>query len=267
MGRYFKFDGNTFDFATRADVSWRYEYWNEFVFGGERDQRVYGLTKITPSITAEYDLNGLKFLKYALGSLEATGVTVTVSDLPQIATIHAGVDGIWAGILDAKIDTWSMSVEENGPVKAEFTAIGKNTTSATATVYSADFCTNVMMASDVSVVVGTNTIDYTRFNLNINNGLEPIFKGSTIPQTIRPTGLEIDGRIRVADYLDTDIVNTSLAVHIGTIGDIYIPIIKITEIPPRVTGYDLPEAEYAFNGYPGCTVSAIWANLDNTIKW
>jgi len=29
----------------------------------------------------------------------------------------------------------------------------------------------------------------------------------------------------------------------------------------------LPEAEYAFNGYPGCTVSAIWANLDNTIKW
>jgi hypothetical protein len=268
MGRYFRFDGNTFDFATRCDVTERREYFNEFTFGGQRDQRIYGLSKVTPMLTAEYDVNGLYFLRNVLGTLSATiPSTMTIAEVPEIGTISADIDGIYAGITQAKVDTWNFTVEENGPARVEFAAIGKGFAGTAPTAYTADFCSTVVMPYNVGVTVNTSSIGFTRFNLNVNNALTPIFKNATLPQTIRATGLEVDGKIRVADYKNANIADGSLCVVVSPIGTIYIPTIKVTEIPSRARGFDLPEAEYSFIGFPSCTDQAIKAVLGTTIKW
>jgi len=267
MGRYFRFDAENFDFAVRADFSWRKEYFSEFVFGGARDKRIYGLTRITPTATWEYDVNGLEFMQYALGTVSVDGTTISVADTPEIGTIHAGIDGVNAGITFAKIDTWDFTVEEGGPAKVEVTAIGKNTTTVAPSAYTTDIDAPVIMPYNVGVTINTSSIGFVRFNLRVNNGQQAIFKTGTVPATIRPTGLEIEGRIRVLDYLDSSVTDGSLAVVVGTIGNIYVPTVKLTEIPPRVTGYDLPEIEYSFNGYPTTSNDAIRAILSNTIKW
>ena len=267
MGRYFKFDSNTFNFATRCDVNVKYDNFTDFTFGGERDQRIYGLTKITPSLTCAYDVDGLKFLINVLGTVSANGVTVTVADLPEIGSISALVEAEYAGISFAKIDTWDFTIEEGSPAKAEFSAIGKNTVAAGPATYSSDFCSAVLMPSDCRVTINTSSIDFSRFNLKINNGLDPIFKTSTLPTTIRPTGLEIEGKIRVPSYIGTVVTNGSLRLVCGTIGNIDLATIRVTEIPSKVTGYNIPETEYSFTAFPTCNGQAIKAILSNTIKW
>jgi hypothetical protein len=266
MGRYFRFDGNTFDFATRCDVTERREYFNEFTFGGQRDMRIYGLSKVTPMLTAEYDVNGLYFLKNVLGT--ATGSSITIgADPGEIGTISADIDGTYAGITQAKVDTWNFTVEENSPARVEFSAIGRGFAGTAPTAYTADFCSTVVMPYNVVVNVNGTSIGFTRFNLNINNALQPIFKNATLPQTIRATGLEVDGKIRVADYKNANIADGSLSVAVNPIGTIFVPTVKITEIPSRARGYDLPEAEYSFIGFPTCTDQAVKAVLGSTIKW
>ena len=207
MGRYFRFDTNYFDFATRADFNWRRDWFSEFVFGGSRDKRIYGLTRVTPTATWTYDVNGLKFLYYATGSISTNGVTITVGDTPEIGTLHAGVDGINAGITGAKVDTWEFTVEEGGPARVEVNAIGKNTTTVAPTAYTTDIDQTVIMPYDVSVTINTSSIGYTRFNLRVSNDLQPIFKTATLPNTIRPQGLMVEGRVRCQDYLDTDVTD------------------------------------------------------------
>ena len=267
MGRYFRFDANNFDFAVRADVDWRYDYFSEFVFGGTRDKRIYGLTRLTPNMTFEYDVNGLRFLQYVIGTISANGVTVSVEDPAYIGTIHAGVDGINAGISDAKIDTWEFTVEEGGPCKAEVNAIGRATSTAAPAAYTTDIDSAVVMPYDVGVTINTSSIGFVRFNLRISNGMEAIYKRDTVPATIRATGLEVEGRIRCLDYLDSSVTDGSLVVVVGNVGNIYVPTVKLTEVPPRATGYDLPEVEYTFNGYPTTSDDAISAILSNTVKW
>jgi len=270
MGRYFRFtegaNSNTFDFTVRADFSERKEYFSEFVFGGERDKRIYGLTRITPTASWEYDVNGLAFLRFVLGSLSGSSVT-SVTDTPEMGTIHAGVDGINYGITSSKVDTWNFTVDEGGPVKAEVTAMGKGTTTVAPAAYTTDIDQAVVMPYDVGVTIGTSSIGFVRFNLNINNGLQPVFKNQTVPVTIRPTGLEVSGRIRVLEYYDSDVVDGSLAIKVGTLGVLYVPTVKFTEVPPTATGYELPEIEYSFNGYPTTSQDAVWATLNNTLKW
>jgi hypothetical protein len=267
MGRYFRFDNNTLNFATRCDVDVKNDHFTDFTFGGERDQRIYGLTKITPSLSCSYDMDGLKFLQYVLGSISANNATITVTDLPELGTISAAVDGEYAGITQAKIDTWKFTIEEGSPAKAEFTATGKNTVTVGPSSYSADFCSSVLMPSDFRLTINTSSIDFTRINLNINNALTPIFKTSTLPVTIRPTGLEIDGKIRVPTYMSNAVTNGSLRIVCGTIGNIDLATIRVTEIPNKVTGFELPETEYSFTAFPTCTGQAIKVTLSNTIKW
>ena len=268
MGRYFKFDANYFNFATRCDVSWRKEYFMDFVFGGERSDRAYGLTRITPQLTAAYDVDGLYFLKNVIGSAGTTlPCTITVADTPQIGTIGCSVDTESAGILNAKVDTWEITVEEGAPVRSEFTAIGRNTTTFGASSYSADFGSNVLMPSDCIVNVGVTPVSVSLFSMRIGNGLEPIFKTSTLPVTIRATGLEVTGRLRVPSFLDSSVQDNSLSCVYGTIGTIFIGAAKFLEIPPRVTGYELPETEYSWTGFPGAGITALKAVLNNTIKW
>lgn len=267
MARALRFDSTMFfNFATRADVLWRKEYFMDFVFGGDRDARAFGLTKITPEITVAYDVDGLRFLNYAIGSL-VTGTVVT-SDLIQLSTISCNVDGEIAGIRDAKIDTWEITVEEGNPVKAEFTAIGKDTTVAGPATYSSDFTSPVLMPSSCTIKIGTNTIDFSLFSMRVNNNIETIFKSGTVPSTLRPGGLEIGGRIRVPNYYYANVTDGSLTAQFGTIGTIVISTAKITEIPPRVTGYDLPETEFAWSGFPGGSgTPTVRAILGNTFLW
>jgi hypothetical protein len=269
MGRYFRFNTNTFNFATRCDVTWRKEYFTEFTFGGARDQRIYGLTRVTPSLTCAYDMDGLKFLQYVLGTISANGATISVSDLPEISTIHAGIDyaNENAGILNAKIDTWEFTVEEGNIAKAEFNAIGKDTTTIAPTAYTTDFNSSPLMPYNFSVTINTSSIDFNRLNLRINNGLQAIFKTSTLPVTLRPTGLEIEGRIRVPNYITDAMVDGSLRIVCGTIGTIDLATCKVTEIPVKAQGYDLPETEYSFTAFPLGTTQAIKVHLQNTILW
>lgn len=268
MGRYFKFDTYNFNFATRCDISWRKEYFMDFVFGGERSDRAYGLTRITPQLTAAYDVDGLYFLKNVIGSAGTTiPCTISVAETPQINTIGASVDTESAGILNAKVDTWEITAEEGNPVRAEFTCIGRNTTVFGAGSYSADFDSNVIMPSDCTLTLGASPVSFSLFSLRIGNGLQSIFKSSTLPVTIRATGLEITGRLRVPNYYDPTIQDNSISMAYGTIGTIFIGAAKFLEIPPRVTGYDLPETEYSYTGFPGAGITAIKAILLNTIKW
>lgn len=267
MGRYFRFDTNTINFATRCDVTWRKEHFTDFVFGGERDQRIYGLTRITPSLTCAYDVDGFKFLDYVLGTHSTDFTTLSVSDLPQMSTVHLSVDGENAGILNAKVDNWELTVEEGAPARAEWTAIGRDMTTVAATAYTTNFDSAVLMPCDFRMTINTSSIDFTRFNLRINNGLDAIFKTSTLPVTIRPTGLEIDGRIRIPNYLTDQVTNGSLRIVCGTIANIDLATVRVTEIPPKVTGYDLPETEYSFIAFPKGTTQAIKVLLSNTILW
>ena len=267
MGRYFRFDTNTINFVTRCDTSIKREHFTDFVFSGERDQRIYGLTKITPSITCAYDVDGLLFLKNVLGTISADNKTITVGDLPNIGSINISVDGENAGILNAKIDTWDFTIEEGQPAKAEWTAIGRNTTAVDTASYVTNFSSPVLMPSDFTLVINTNTIDFTRFNLNINNQLNPIFKTSTLPVTIRSSGLEVEGKIRLMNYSTDGVTDGSLKLVCGAVGTILLATIRVTEIPPKATGYDLPETEYSFTAFPSGTIPSIKVVLSNTLKW
>ena len=278
MGRYLRFGaadatGYTFNFATRCDVTYRKEYFMDFVFGGSRADRAFGLTRITPELTAAYDVDALGFLRYVLGNVDGTVTpwTVTVAADPgNIGTIACEVDGEAAGITNAKVDNWELSVEEGAPARANFTAIGRGTyTVSTVTPYTADFSSSVLMPSNFSLTINTSACSFSLFSMRINNALDSIFKTDTLPVTLRPTGLEITGRIRVPQYAGTYVTDGSITLVAGTIGTIYIGNAKVMEIPPRVTGYELPTTEYSYTGFPQTAAGgyAIRAIIGSTVKW
>jgi len=267
MARYFEFDGNSIDFPTRADFVERREYFEDFILGGGRDLRAYGLTRITPSLTVEYDVNGLKFLKYAMGTIGTTSpYTVTVASTLPSGDYKVTVDDDHMSIHDAKVDTWEITIEEGNPVKAEFTVIGKTMGTDGASQFTPDFNNMPILPHECTLIIGGSTVtEWTRISLRINNALEAIHKTSSLPVTIRETGLEITGRIRAPEYSSSWASEGGMTLIIGDAGTIKVRQIKFTEIPPRVTGFDLPETEISFSGYPSGTLAAIEAVVND--KW
>ena len=267
MARYFEFSGNSIDFPTRADFVERKEYFEDFVLGGGRDLRAYGLTRITPNLTVAYDVNGLRFLKYALGSESGTAspYTITVGSTLPTADYKVTVDDDNMSIHDAKVDTWEITIEEGAPVRAEFTVIGKTLGTEAASAFTPDFNNMPILPHECTLKIGgtPNTL-WTRISLRINNALEAIHKTSSVPVDIRETGLEITGRIRAPEY--SEWANEgSIDLIIGSAGTIIVRQVKFTEVPPRVTGFDLPETEISFSGYPSGTLAAIKAIVGS--KW
>lgn len=266
MARYFEFTGGTIDFPTRADFSKRSEYFEDFVLGGGRDLRAYGLTRIIPQITVTYDLNGMRFLEYVIGG---TGGTLTVQATVPESFYKVTTESGTMSIHDAKIDTWELTVEEGNPVRAEFTAIGKTIGADTASAFSPDFANMPLKPSDVTLTIGaaTNTL-WSGINVRINNALEPLCKTDSIPVEIREAGLEITGRLRAKEYYEWA-TESSMDITLGTLGTLRLHSCKFHEVPPTVTGFDLPETEIAFVAYPTATTCALTAFKSTvaTAKW
>lgn len=270
MARYLVFDTNHFDFATRVDTTYRKEYFNDFVFSGVRDRRVYGLTKITPSMNVEYDVNGLKFLGYVLGATSGNTLLPSSGNPTYMNSISVEVDGERAGMGTTAVDTWELTSEEGNPVKAQFTGIGMSTTNPILTPYDANFCSAVVMPADLILKLGGVTTEYSRLQISVNNNVDVIFRNQIIPSSLRAQGLEVSGRIRVPNYMAGGISDNTMSVGNVTVGTIFLGTIKLTELPARATGFDLPETDYAFTIYPPCatgeySMKAVMATAANTI--
>ena len=269
MGRYFEFGtGNTFDFPTRADFSKRIEYFDDFVLGGGRDRRAYGLVRITPSLRVAYDVNGLTFLKYVLGHTDTSlsvGTIVPQSTIPS-TTYKVTVDDESMSISDAKVDTWEITIEEGNPVRAEFSVIGKGIGTSAASVFNPDFSNMPILPHECTLKVNKSINSlWTRLSVRISNDLSPIFKTSSVPVDIREQGLSITGRLRAPQYSEWA-SEGSVDLIIGSLGTIILHQVKFTEVPPSVTGYDLPETEIAFTAYPTASTTAITAIVSGN-KW
>ena len=274
MARYYEIVyGSTInlDFPTRAAYSVNKRWFQDFILGGGRDKKAYGLTQITPSLTTAYDVNGINLLQYVLGSAGAPS-TVSAHTLTALSTIHeidqrVSVDGEHFELQDAKIDTWEIVVETGEPVKAEFTSVGKSTTGTSASVFDPNFNNMPLVRSDCSLYVnGVENTDFIRFALNINNNIEPIFKTSTTPDTIRLQGLDITGRIRAYKYSEF-VAQGSWDICFGSLGSITLHTVNVLEVPPSVSGYDLPEVELAFTAFPTEETVALTAYLVANKPW
>jgi len=166
------------------------------------------------------------------------------------------------------VNTWELTIEEGNPVRAEFTVIGKNYGADAAETYSPPFCSIPVLPSECTLYVGgvPNTL-WNRISLRVNNNLEPLFKGSTIPQEIRETGLEVELTVRAPEFGEF-MSEGSIDLAIGSKGTIVLPNVKFTEVPARVEGFDLPESELSLRAYPYCTeADAIQVILADTITW
>lgn len=267
MARYFEFSGGSIDFPTRADFSKRIEYFNDFVLGGGRDRTVYGVIRITPQITVAYDVNGLKFTQYVLGSISPDSKTISVASTVPESFYKVSTEEGTMSLHNAKVDTWELTIEEGAPVRAEFTAIGKTIGAEAASAYQPDFDSMALVPSDCTLKIN-NTVNpnWTRITCRISNALDVIFKTSSIPVNIRETGLEITGVLRAPHYYQWA-NEGSVDIILGNVGTITMPKVRFTEIPPRVTGFDVPETEISYRAYPTSTQDAIKIFLSNTIKW
>ena len=268
MGRYLSFDGNHFNFPLRADFRRRVEYFSDFVLGGTRDKAIYGLVRITPELTVQYDVDGLAFLRYVLGTVSADGVTVSVATTLPSADYKVTVDDDHLSVLEAKVNTWELTIEEGNPVRAEFTVIGKAYGSDVAETYSPPFCDIPVRPSECTLCVdGSPNTLWNRISVRVNNNLEPLFKGSTLPQDIRERGLEVELTVRAPEFGEF-MSEGSIDITIGDKGTIVLPNVKFTEVPARVEGFDLPESELSFRAYPYCTeADAIQVILADTETW
>lgn len=271
MARYFEFSGGSIDFPTRADFSKRIEYFEDFVLGGGRDLKAYGLTRIIPQITVTYDVNGLNFLQYVLGKSGSATINSIATTLVPYTTIYTSdykvsTESGTMSLHDAKVDTWEITIEEGEPVRAEFTAIGKTIGASAASAFSPDFSEMPLKPSDVTLKIGgsTNAL-WSAINLRISNGIEALCKTDSVPVDIREAGLEITGRIRAREYYQWA-NEGSVDIIFSNRGTITLHSVKFTEVPPTVTGFDLPETEIAFTAYPTATTCALTA-ITGTVKW
>ena len=266
MGRYLEFDSNHFDFVTRADFSVRTEYFEEFIWGTTRDKSVYGVTRKTPEVTVEYSLNGLKFFKYVLGELSGAEApyTITPADTLPTADYKASIDTYVFSVTSAKVESLELTVEEGSPVRVEFTARGTNYSTTTgANSYSSDLSVLPLQIHDVTVNCG-GTLTYGRFSLRIVNNLDPEYKTSTLPVRYIERGLEVDGRIRLQTW--TIPTEGGMTITLGNVGQIILPKIIWTEIPPRARGWDYPELELSFRAFATDTDPKIKV-IANNDKW
>ena len=274
MARYYEIVyGSTInlDFPIRAAYSVSKNWFQDFVLGGGRDKKAYGLTQITPSLTTAYDVNGLGLLQYVLGSAAAPNTTSAHTLIP-LSTIHeiaqrVTVDDEHLELQNAKIDTWEIVVETAAPIRAEFTTTGRGTTGTSASVFTPNYNNMPLVRADCSLFIGgVEDTNFTRLALNINNNLEPIFKTGTFPATIRPQGLDITGRLRANKFSEFASAG-SWDIYFGNVGTITLHTVNVLEVPPSVSGFDLPEVELAFTAFPTANTVALTAVMDSLKPW
>ncbi len=245
MARYLDiiYGANTvhFNFPLRAEIGLRKEYFRDYILGGARDQAVTGLTRYRPEITVEYDVCGFLFKDIALG-----GDTPT-STIPYVdVRVTIGNESI--SIEDAKVDSWEITWEEGQPARARVTFVGKNKGETGADSYSVDYDKAVYTLGNCTIKLNGTEIKATRYNIRINNNIQPLYYGNTLPQDLKEQALEIEGRIRLAEF--SEVSDGSISIE-GPDFTIELPNVKFTEVPPRATGMEVPETEARFMALPG----------------
>jgi hypothetical protein len=263
MARYLEIgSGNTIDFPTRAEFAKKIDYYDDFVLGGNRDRRAYGLVKITPTMTLTYDVNGFKFLEAVLGSGTGTiipGTTIPAYDYKVLT--ERGTKSIHS----AKVNSWELTVQEGNPVTAVANINGTSIGASSAAVFVPDFNNMPYLPYQCTLKIGgsANTL-WTQLSVKIDNALQSIFKTSSIPVDIREAGLSITGKITAPEFYEwaaegsMDIIFPSTTIIIGTA--------KFTNVPGGVQGYDLPDSAIEFAGYPVGSDPAIKV-YNNGTKW
>ncbi len=245
MARYLDivYEGNTvhFNYPLRAEIGLRKEYFRDFVLGGQRDQAITGLTRYRPEITVEYDVCGFKFMDLALGG------SIPQSTLPY-ADIRVTIDDEDISIEDAKVDSWEITWEEGQPTRARVTFLGKRKGETSASPFSVNYDKAVYTLGNCTIKLNNTEIKATRYNIRINNNIQPLYYGNTLPQDLKEQALEIEGRIRFAEFKD---VSDGPITIIGSGFTIELPNVKFTEVPPRATGMEVPETEARFMALPG----------------
>jgi len=252
MTRYLQFNDNYHEFSTRADVSIRKEYFERFTFGGTRDKKLYALTRIRPEVTVEYQVIGGNFFYYAMGKYSTippeTNNTITVGSTLPLISIKIDVDGDKVAVKDGKIDSMEITFEEGSPAVVEYTVLGKNwDTTTSVTAYTVDWDKAPLTMDKVTITLNDTTVQASRIAVRIANNLDPRYFADTLPVELRETGLEVTGRIRISEY---EVLNDGTLKIDTEFFTMTLPNIKFTELPPRVTGFDVPEAELAFTAYP-----------------
>ena len=272
MARYFGFSvpasgvWSTIDFPTNAEYTERKEYYEDFVLGGSRDKRVFGVTEISNEINVSYDLNGLKFIENVLGTINASSISTITADVPVNDYYTLTEEGTLC-IKGAKVNTWELVIETGEPVTAEFNAIGTLTDVSASQAFTPNFSVVPLKHCDCSLSVDS-TINslWTRINLEIDNAIEPIYKTCTVPVDLREAGLEVTGALRAPEFYQL-VAEGSMEVRLGTVGTIVMPNVQFQEESNRVEGFDLPETEISFTAYPTASTNAVWVKLGNTIRW
>jgi hypothetical protein len=263
MSRYLEIGtSNTIDFPTRAEFSKKIDYYDDFVLGGNRDRRAYGMVKATPTMTLSYDVNGFKFLEAVLGT---SGGTITPGSTIPAYDYKVLTERGTKSIHSAKVNSWELTVQEGNPVTAVANINGTTIGSAAASSFTPDFNNMPYLPYQCTLKIGgsANTL-WSQLSIKIDNALQSIFKTSSIPVDIREAGLSITGKFTASEFYDwanegsMDIIFPSTTIIIGTA--------KFTSVPQGVKGYDLPDSAIEFSGYPVGSDSAIKVFNSGT-KW
>jgi len=269
MTRYLKFNDNYHEYSTRADVSIRKEYFERFTFGGTRDKKLYALTRIRPEVTVEYQVIGGNFFYYAMGEYSTIppqdNNTIDVGSTLPLIDIKIDVDGDKVAVIDGKIDSLEITFEEGSPAVVEYTVLGTNwNTTITVGAYTVDWTKVPLTMDKVTITLDNTTIQANRLAIRIANNLDPRYYADTLPVELRETGLEVTGRIRISEYQVLNDGSLNIATEDFTM---ILPKVKFTELPPRVTGFDVPEAELAFTAYPGGDFNSVLRVITHNDEW
>jgi len=245
MGRYLDivYQESTihFNYPLRAEIGLRKEYFRDFVLGGARDQAITGLTRYRPEITVEYDVCGFKFKDIALGG------DTPKSTLPYV-TVRVTIDDEDLSIENAKVDSWEITWEEGQPTRARVTFVGKAKGTTGASSFSVDYAKEVFTLGNCTIKLNGTELKATRYNIRVNNNIQPLYYGDTLPQDLKEQALEIEGRVRLAEF--KEVSDGSIQIT-GSGFTIELPNVKWTEVPPRASGMDVPETEARFIALPG----------------
>jgi len=230
-----------FNYPLRAEIGLRKEYFRDFVLGGARDQAITGLTRYRPEITVEYDLCGFLFKNIALGG------DTPQSTIPYVdVRVTIGDENI--SIENAKVDSWEITWEEGQPARARVTFLGKNKGTSGASSFSVDYSVGVYTLGNCTIKLNGTIMKATRYNIRVNNNIQPLYYGNSLPQELKEQALEIEGRVRLAEF--KEVSDGSIQIT-GSGFTIELPNVKWTEVPPRASGMNVPETEARFIALPG----------------
>jgi hypothetical protein len=219
------------NYPIRAEFRIRKEYFEDFVLGGDRYGAVTGLTRVRPEITIEYEPIGFRLLSKAVQS-----------SVPNY-TARVSVDGNNISIQNAPIDTWEITCEEGRAAVVTMGLVGTAQGADVPVQVAPDYTKVVPTIANSTVTVGGTAAKVNRWNLRINNNCNPLYYGSTVPQTIQVQNCQITGRLRFVEYK----IETEGDIAINTpVGNITLSGVKFEEIPPSARGWEVPETEVSF---------------------